>query len=97
MIGILINHDVIAVPQPSIAEGDVGCCHIPEPAVEPEPARTSPGKVPDVAMANAARKVPMRPGLVQVIAVIVFAAIVPTPILAIHVRNVRMAGLVAIV
>src|ERR1700722_10438286 len=93
MVGVLINHNLIRVPEPVIAEGQIGRGHRPVPAVEPEPARTAATNPPYVTGTKATGKVAMLPRLIEMVVRIAGTAIVPNPLLALHMRSSRMAGL----
>ena len=49
MVGIFVNHDVVGVPEPGVAKGEVGCRHLPEPAVESETVGASTRHTPHMA------------------------------------------------
>src|ERR1700722_20599639 len=93
MVGVLINHNLTRVPEPVIAEGQIGRGHRPIPAVEPEPARSAAANPPYVTGTKAAGKVAMLPGLIEMVVRIAGTAIVPNPLLPFHVRSTRMGGL----
>src|SRR5580698_4709043 len=61
VIRIVIDHDLIRVPQPPIAERNVRCGNIPVPSVEPEAARAAAPKMPNVTWTKAAGEVTVRP------------------------------------
>ena len=97
VIRVGVNHDVVGVPQPAVAEGYVIGGNVPIPAVEPEAAGTSAAKMPYVPAAKAAGKAAMREGMVVVVVGIPAARVMTDPGLVIHVRDVGVAFLVAVV
>src|ERR1035438_10315653 len=97
MVRVIVNHDVVGVPQPAVAEGNIVRGYHPVPVVEPETPRAAAGQVPFVDAPKAAGEMSMLPRFVHVVACIVRAGVVTYPGLSIHVRNVGMAGLVAVV
>jgi len=95
VIGILINHDVVRVPEPPLAKGYVKGSNAPVPSVEPEAARPSAGKVPDVMRTKATTPMAMLPWAVEMIVRIVAASIVADPDLSVDVRHAGMAFMIA--
>src|ERR1700722_17849332 len=93
MVGILVDHNLIRIPEPIIAECQIGRSHRPIPAIEPEPARSSTANSPHVTGTKPASKVAMLPWLIEMVVRIAGAGIVPNPLLPFHVRSSRMAGL----
>src|ERR1039458_6755379 len=80
MVRIVVNHDLIRVPVPIAAIISVGERNRPVPAVEPELSWTSAGNPPYVRGTKAASKVPVSPGMVQMVARIAAACIMPDPV-----------------
>ena len=44
VVRIVVDDDLIGVPEPAVAEGKIGCSNIPIPAVEPETGGASAGE-----------------------------------------------------
>src|SRR5580693_3515558 len=91
VVWILVDHDLVGIPQPAVAEGDVGCRHIPVPSIEPEAAGAAAAKMPNMLTSKSAGKAAVRPGMIHVIARVVGAGIVTYPLFSIHMRHVRVA------
>ena len=97
VIRIVIDHDLVRVPQPSIAEGDVRRGYVPRPSVEPETRRAAACDVPHMARAKAAAEMPMLPGVIQVIVRIILPRVMSNPMVGvIDMRSIRMSGLIRI-
>jgi len=96
MIGVIVDDDVVAVPEPvptviRIEGGDVEV-----ESAEPEAAWTAAPEVPDVATADPAFKMAMFPGMVEVKVGVVASLVVTDPLaVAVNVRGIGMAFSVA--
>ena len=77
VIRVVINHNLVAVPQPVIAVVVVSGSNIEIEAIEPKAVATATAQVPNVAAANSAGKVPVFPGMIEVVAGVVSTGIVP--------------------
>src|SRR5450432_3507663 len=96
MIGVFVDHDVVAIPQPIVAKPDVEVGDAEVEAAEPEPAGDAAGEVPDMAAAKSAGKVAVFPGMIEVVVGIVAAGVVADPLaIGVNVRHVGMARFVA--
>ena len=95
MVGIFIDDDVVAVPEPVAAEADVIGSDAEIEATEPEAVGTAPREMPDVAASEAAGKASVFPGMIEVVMGIVAAGVMADPFaIGMNVRRVRMSGLV---
>lgn len=56
MVGIGVDHDVVGIPQPAVAEIDIVRRDAEVVAIEPEAVRTSAAKMPYVTAADFTRK-----------------------------------------
>ncbi len=91
MIRIVVDYDLVGIPQPVVAvpkiirsDGEI------EPA-EPEAVRTSSNEPPDVSPAEAAGEVTVLPRMIQVVISIHAASVMTDPALAIvYVRSIGM-------
>jgi len=83
VVWIVVDDDLVAVPQPAVAESDVRCGYVPGPAVEPEPRRPASTNAPNMAGAKAACEPPMLERVVHMIAGVITAGIVTHPGLAV--------------
>ena len=92
MIGILVNHDLVGIPQPVTAIAQVERRDAEVETSEPESRRASPGQVPDVMRTESAGEMAVLPGMIQVVVRIAAAAIVPDPLaVRMNVGSIRMA------
>ena len=80
MVGIVINDDVVCIPEPSTAIGEVKLCNAESPIIEPEAAGTATTKTPYVAASETARETTMFKRTIQMEAWIVAALIVTNPL-----------------
>jgi hypothetical protein len=98
VIRIVIDHNLIRIPQPVAAEGYVGRRNGPGPSVEPESIWAPAGKAPCMRRAKASSKVAVLPRMIKMIAWVVPAGIMTNPGLAlIYVRSIGVAGLIDVV
>src|SRR5271157_2930365 len=82
VIRIVIDRDLIGVPQPVAAVADVHRGNAEVEPAEPEAAWTSAAQPPNVPSADSAREPPVLERMIQVIPRIVRSAIVPDPFIA---------------
>ena len=87
MVRIGVNDDLIGIPKPIGANGEIKSGHAPVEIIEPKPARTASGQAPHVASAEATGKAPVLKGVIQMEAGIVLSLIVANPLAV--VMNVR--------
>src|SRR5580692_7287941 len=73
MVGIGVDDDVVAVPEPVIAEADVGRGDAKEEPVKAETLRAAACKAVDMARAEGAWKVSVLPGAIEMVARIILA------------------------
>src|SRR5580692_311408 len=64
MVGVFVDHDLVAVPEPVSAQGQVKRGNAERPAVEPEAAGAASANAPYVPAAEAAGEVAMLPGMI---------------------------------
>ncbi len=83
VVGILVDHDVVAVPVPAIDVGVVPGCNAPVEVIEPETVWAAAAKMPDMLRAESAGEVPVLVGSIHVVVGIVAAGIVTDPAAAI--------------
>ena len=91
MIRIVIDHDIVRVPQPSIHKAVVIRRNTEEEPAEPEPRRPSTPQPPHMRRPKTSRKVPMLPRMVQMIVRIIPPRVMPDPMIAIDMRSIRMS------
>ena len=98
VIGVVIQHDVIAVPQPIVGVVVVVRRHAPVKAAEPEAVAASAFDAINVVPANFAAETSVFPNVILMVTSIVAASFMADPliVLSMHVRSFGMAWLVAI-
>ena len=95
MVGIFVNHDVIAIPQPVAAIADVDRGHTKVEAAEPEPAGTAALKPERVAGTESGAEMAVLPGMVQMKARVVLARVVSNPFpVCVDMRSCRVSWFV---
>jgi len=98
MVGIFIDHDLIAVPEPVTAQGKVKGGDAESEAAKPETAGAASTDAPDVAAAEAAFKATMLPGMIKVETGVIASSVVSDPTaVVVDVRGVGVAFPVAII
>jgi hypothetical protein len=93
VVGVVINHDLVTVPYPIVAISEIirGNAEIESP--EPETAGSTARQMPNMAGPESARKVPVLPGVIEVVVGISRAAIVPDPFaIGVNVRSIGVPG-----
>jgi len=98
VIGVLINHNLVRVPEPIIAKAVVVWGNAKVETAKPKTLPASPGKAEDMVGAEPAREVPMLPRMIEMVVRIIAAGVMPDPLaVGMDVRGVWMSGLVAII
>jgi len=82
VVGVLINHDLIGVPEPVTTEAVVVWCDAKVKAPEPKTRRAPACKMPDVVRAEPARKVSVLPRMIEMVVRIIPAGVMPNPLTA---------------
>jgi hypothetical protein len=95
VVGVFVDDDLVAVPEPVTAESQVKRGDAEVEAVEPETVGTTSGNAPDVAAAEAAGEMAMLPGVIEVEAGIVRSGVMSDP--GAVVVDVRGRGMAVIV
>ena len=80
MIGIVVDHDVVAPPIPVAAKSKVEVGHHEVEPMEPEAMRASTLQAPNVAAPNATPEVPVLPGVIEVVVCVIVAGVVANPL-----------------
>jgi hypothetical protein len=98
VIWVVVQHDVIAVPQPIIGVVVVVRRDVPVKAAEPETVAASAFDAVNVVTANFTAEASVFPNVILMVARIVAAGVMADPliVLSMHVRSFGMAWLVAI-
>src|SRR5579863_1355689 len=96
VVRVIVDHDVIAIPEPVIAIVVVIRRDREKETAETEPRRTAAAQPPNVSRANWACEMAVLPGMVEMIVRIVASGVVANPlvILRVNVRSLRMALLI---
>ena len=95
VVGIFVDHDVVTIPKPVVAESDVEGRDAEIESAEPETTRAAACEVPAVLRAEATSKVSMLPGMIEVVVGIAAACVVADPFsVGVNVRSIRMTGLI---
>jgi hypothetical protein len=98
MVRIFVEHDVIGVPEPVAAVGNVIRSYGEVISAEEEALRVSSSQPPAMLRSEASCEVPMLPGMIQVIVHIIATGSVSNPFaVGMDVRGIGMAFLVAVV
>lgn len=93
MIGILVNHDGVAIPEPVINIAKLVWKYAEIVTVKPEPIAVPALQPEDMAGSKPAAKASMFPRMIKVEASIIRSRIVPDPFtVRVHVGRVRMPG-----
>src|SRR5579863_8932709 len=79
MVRIVVDDDIVRVPEPAVAVPHVIGRNAPVPVVEPESPRAAAAQMPYMARAEAAAKAAMLPGMVQMKVRVVAAGVVADP------------------
>jgi len=94
VVGILVNHDLVGVPELVPAIRHVRIRYREVRAVEPETRRTAAHQPEDVPRPETQREVAVLPGTLQMKSRIVPAGVMSNPLLAINVRRLGVTGAV---
>ena len=97
VVGVFVDDDLVAVPEPTVAEADVIGSDAEIEATEPEAGRTAAGEMPDMAAAKAAGEMAMLPRMIEMIVRIVGAGVMANPLaVVVYVRRFGMARLIGV-
>ncbi len=97
MVGIVVNYDVVGIPVPVIAKGEIGGGDAPIKIVEPETVRSAPRKMPDMTAAEATVKVAMFKRTIEMVVDVVAAGVMADPLVAVNVGDIGMAVFIGII
>jgi hypothetical protein len=98
VVGVLVNRDIVAIPEPVVAEADVEIGNGEAKTTEPEQARASAAQMPHMAAAEAAGEASMFPGMIEMIVSIIPARFVANPFaVGMNVGSVGMPRFVVVV
>jgi len=95
MVWVIIDHDLVTLPNPVAAKADIGWGDAEIEAAKPKAARTAALNPKDVARAKTATEMPMLPRVVHTEVGIIAARFMSYPFaVGVNVRNIRMSRLV---
>lgn len=95
MVRVFVDNDVVAVPEPVVAEADVVGGDAEVEAAEPEAIGATAAEMPDVATAEAAGEAAVFPGVVEMVMGVVATRVMADPLaVRVDVRRVGMSRLV---
>ena len=98
VIGIFIDDHVVAIPEPAVAEGNVKVGDAEIETAEPEATGTAAAQMPAVIGTEAAGKVSVLPGMIEMIVGIVAAGVVADPFaVGMNVWSIGMSAFIDIV
>ncbi len=96
VVGIVINHDVITVPEPVIDISKIRVCDRKVETAKAKAVRIAPTQPPNMPCADGAGKVSMLPRMVKMVADIVSFMAYPTIVFCMHMGCFRMAFRIAV-
>ena len=79
VVRIFVDHDIVAIPKPVAAIANVEGGNTETKTAKPEKVRASAPEMPHMAATEAARKVPMLPGVIEMIVNVAAAGVVSDP------------------
>lgn len=95
VVGIFVDHDVVAIPEPAVAVADVVGSDAEVEAAEPETIGSASGEPPDVTAAKAAGKASVFPRMIEMVVRVVAAGVMADPLaIGVDMRRVGMTGVV---
>jgi hypothetical protein len=96
VIGIFVDHDVVAAPIPAIDECEIERRDAPIIVAEPKTVGTASAQAPHVAATEAACEAAMLKGVIEVVAGVRAPSVMPYPfIVVVNVRSFGVAFLIA--
>jgi len=95
VVGVFVDHDLVAVPEPVSGQGQVKRGHAERPTVKPETAGAASANAPYVAAAESAGEMAVLPGMIKMEAGIIAPGVMPDPgAVVVDMRGLGMAFLV---
>ena len=95
VVGVVVDHDVVTVPEPVVAIAQVEGANAKVEASKPKTVGAASAEAPDVTAADAAGESAMLPGMIEVEANIVASIVMPDPLaVVVNVGGFRMAFLI---
>lgn len=98
MVRVVINYDLVAIPQPIIDEAVIIGCHGKVESTETKPLRSAARQPPYMARPDSATEVTVLPWMIEMIVRVVSSRVVSNPsVISMDVRRIWMALHVAII
>jgi len=98
VVRIVIDHNLVAIPEPAVAKSNVRGSDIEVESAKPEAAGAASRQMPNVALPDATREASVLPGVIEMIVGISLTGVVPNPLaVGVDVRSIGMPSGVAIV
>lgn len=94
MIRVVVDHDVIRIPEPAIDIAVVVRCDAEVEAAEPESRGAATSQVPVVRGTESADEMTVFPGMVEVIVCVIAASVVADPMVIVDMRSVGVAWMI---
>ena len=92
MIRIVVDHDLIGVPQPIVDEGVVVRRDVEEEPAKPETSRTAAAEPEDMTAPEAAGETTMRPRMIEAVMAVATTGVMSNPpAVRVHVRRIGMS------
>jgi hypothetical protein len=97
VVGIVIDHDLVAIPIPVPCVAEIERRNAELEAVKPKAVGTASANAPDMAASEAAGEASMFEGTVEVVASVIPPGVVSNPLaVVVNVRSFGVAGLITI-
>jgi hypothetical protein len=95
VVGIFVDHDVVAVPEPVVAVADVVGSDAEVESAKPETIGSASGEPPDVTAAESAGEASVFPGMIKMVVRVVAASVMADPLsIGVDMGRVGMTGVV---
>jgi hypothetical protein len=92
MVGVFVDDDVVTIPPPVVAEGEVECAYAEIETAEPEAVGTASSEMPDMSTAKAAGEAAVLPRMIEMVPYVVTPGVVADPFaVGMDVRGVGMS------
>jgi hypothetical protein len=92
VIRVVVDHDLIGVPQPIAGEGEIVRRDTEEEPVEPETSRATAPEAKGMSPAEAAVETTVLPGMIEVVLAVVTTRVMTNPAaVRVHMRRIRMS------
>ncbi len=96
VIGVFIDHNLIGIPKPVVTKPHIVRGNAKVVTAEPEASRTAARQPPNMPSPESASKVPMLPGMIEMVVHVVPAGVMTDPLaVRMHVRSVWVPSLVS--